>query len=163
MMNRVFLIGHLGADPEKTETPTGKTVVRFSLPLHNPFAKKEDTTEWMQCEVWNQPAIFLSQYGKKGDMVVVEGRIRNQRYQSKEGETRYRTFVAVDSLRLRNNRKSGEGQEYPSQNQQKLNQNKPSFNNTETTAPINNQNQNVSNDETNPDDLFKDFDFSFDD
>lgn len=144
MMNRVILMGHLGADPEKNETTTGKTVVRFSLPLHNPFAKKEERTEWMQCEVWNQPANFLSQYGRKGDLVVVEGRIRNQRYETKEGEVRYRTFVAVDSLRLRNNNRNTSADAAPVS---------PAPKPAAPKAPP------VQNVEAEIDDLFKDFNF----
>jgi len=151
MMNRVILMGYLGAEPEKTETPTGKTVVRFSLPLHNPFAKEGDRTEWMQCEVWNQPANFISQYGKTGDLVVVEGRIRNQRYETKEGEVRYRTFVSVDSLRLRNSNRNGNGSGNPNQRQNNQNQ-------TPAAAPQPKP-QPAPQQEENIDDLFKDFDF----
>jgi single-strand DNA-binding protein len=157
MLNRIVLIGNLGADPEKNETSNGKTVVRFSLPLHNPFSKEGDKTEWMQCEVWNKTAEFLAQYGTKGSLVVVEGRLRNQRYEDKEGNTRYRTFVSVDSLRLRNNRPN-DGSSSPSTS-------KPASTPANSATPVQhqtnqNQNQNQNPVEENIDDLFKDFDFN---
>jgi len=151
MLNRIVLIGNLGADPEKNETSNGKTVVRFSLPLHNPFSKEGDKTEWMQCEVWNKPAEFLAQYGTKGSLVVVEGRLRNQRYEDKEGNTRYRTFVSVDSLRLRNNRPN-DGSNPPATS-------KPAA--STPTAPVAAKQPEKASApaEENIDDLFKDFDF----
>jgi len=150
MLNRIVLIGNLGADPEKNETQSGKTVVRFSLPLHNPFSKEGDKTEWMQCEVWNKTADFLAQYGTKGSLVVVEGRLRNQRYEDKEGNTRYRTFVAVDSLRLRNNRPN-DGSSAPTS--------KPAASTSAAPVSPKQPEKTSAPAEENIDDLFKDFDF----
>ena len=99
MLNRIILEGRLAADPERKETPNGKVVVRFALPLFNPYQREGESTEWVQCEVWNQPADFIAQYGKKGFLVSVDGRLRNQRYEV-NGETKYRTYVAVDRLTL---------------------------------------------------------------
>ena len=111
MLNRVILEGRLGADPEKFVTQSGKTRVRFSLPLFNPYQKDGEPTEWMQCEIWNQPAEFIAKNGKKGFLVSVEGRLRNQRYTDKDGNTRYSNFISVDRLTLlepRNRRENTE-------------------------------------------------------
>lgn len=114
MLNRVILEGRLGADPEKFVTQSGKTRVRFSLPLFNPYQKDGEPTEWMQCEIWNQPAEFIAKNGKKGFLVSVEGRLRNQRYTDKDGNPRYSNFISVDRLTLlepRNRRENNENNE----------------------------------------------------
>lgn len=100
MLNRIILEGRLGADPERRETPNGRVVARLALPLFNPYQKDNDPTEWIQCEVWNQPAEFICKNGKKGHLVSVEGRLRNQRYTDKEGATKYRTYLSVERLTL---------------------------------------------------------------
>lgn len=168
MLNRIILEGRLGADPERRETPNGRVVTRLSLPLFNPFKKDSDPTEWVQCEVWNQPAEFITKYGKKGYLVSVDGRLRSQRYVDKDGNTRYNTYISVDRLTLLEPR-----------NRTENNNSTQTNSNTSTAANNNASNQNstsndsfpdnpisVGNDILNPsegstssiDELFKDFD-----
>lgn len=100
MLNRIILEGRLGADPEKRETSTGKILARLALPLFNPYQKDGDATEWIQAEVWNKPAEFIINNGKKGYLVSLEGRLRNQKYTANDGSTKYRTFISVERLTL---------------------------------------------------------------
>lgn len=155
MLNRVILEGRLGADPERRETPNGRVVVRLALPLFNPYQKENDPTEWVQCEVWNQPAEFISKNGKKGHLVSVEGRMRNQRYTDKEGNVKYRTYIAVDRLTLLEPKNRRENQEGELPNTQPV----PVAPSTPAAPPAPPTILPSANESTsNIDDLFKDFD-----
>lgn len=156
MLNRVILEGRLGADPEKFVTQSGKTRVRFSLPLFNPYQKDGEPTEWMQCEIWNQPAEFIAKNGKKGFLVSVEGRLRNQRYTDKDGNTRYSNFIAVDRLTLlepRNRRENGGNAEHAPNNPAPQATSVVSNAAPVTIDPVKQEETKAS-----IDDLFKDFD-----
>ncbi|QST02935.1 single-stranded DNA-binding protein (plasmid) [Pontibacillus sp. ALD_SL1] len=147
MINRIILEGRLGADPERRETHTGKVVATFPLPLFNPYQKNNASAEWTQCEVWNQPAEFICRNGEKGSLVSVEGRLRNQKYEDKEGRTRYRTYISVDRLTLLNKPKS---QPKPAGEEKEMKQR------TESVLHKENKTKEPSDDQ-NMDSLFKDF------
>jgi single-strand DNA-binding protein len=160
MINRIILEGRLGAEPERRETPTGKVVVRFPLPLFNPYKRENEFTEWIQCEVWNQSAEFINQYGKKGALVSVDGRLRNQRYEDKDGNTRYRVYISVDRLTLLEPRNRNNSSNTPSTNQQSNKQtnssNSSNSANQSTNQPSNQNQHNAGGDDI--DKLFEDFD-----
>lgn len=159
MLNRIILEGRLGADPERRQTTTGKIVARLPLPLFNPYQKDSDPTEWIQCEVWNQPADFITKYGKKGHLVSVEGRLRNQRYEDKEGNTRYSVYVAVDRITLLEPRNRQENNATTSNTTKPNNPPPTTKENTPTTSAQSDSPLDISSDKpSNIDDLFKDFD-----
>jgi single-strand DNA-binding protein len=105
-LNKVTLIGNLGADPELRSTNNGSRVATFSLATsrswNNPAGDKQEKTEWHRCVVWNtkgsQLADIVEKYVKKGDKIYVEGRIEYRQWTDKEGQTRYSTEINVREL-----------------------------------------------------------------
>jgi single-strand DNA-binding protein len=123
-LNKVTLIGNLGADPEVRATSGGNRVATFSLATsrtwNSPSGEKQEKTEWHRCVVWNsktsQLADIVERYLKKGDKVYVEGRIEYRQWQDKEGQTRYSTEINVRELLMLSGRggpgEGGEGEGY---------------------------------------------------
>lgn len=105
-LNKVMLIGNLGADPEVRSTSGGNRVATFSLATSRswsgPSGDRQEKTEWHRCVVWNskasQLADIVERYLKKGDRVYVEGRIEYRQWQDKENQTRYSTEINVREL-----------------------------------------------------------------
>lgn len=105
-LNKVTLIGNLGADPEVRSTSGGNRVATFSLATsrtwNSPSGERQEKTEWHRCVVWNSKvstlADIVERYLKKGDKVYVEGRIEYRQWQDKENQTRYMTEINVREL-----------------------------------------------------------------
>ena len=105
-LNKVLLIGNLGADPEVRSTSGGNRVATFSLATsrtwNGPSGDRQEKTEWHRCVVWNskvsQLADIVERYLKKGDKVYVEGRVEYRQWQDKENQTRYVTEINVREL-----------------------------------------------------------------
>ncbi|MFI5242045.1 MAG: single-stranded DNA-binding protein [Gemmatimonadales bacterium] len=114
-LNKVTLIGNLGADPEVRSTTGGNRVATFSLATSrswsSPGGEKQEKTEWHRCVVWNSKASTLAdiveRYLKKGDKVYIEGRIEYRQWQDKENQTRYTTEINVRELIMLSGRAGG--------------------------------------------------------
>lgn len=102
-VNKVILLGNLGADPELKYTPSGKAVASFTLATSS-FAGKdrEPLTEWHKIVVWDKLAEQCSQYLSKGRQAYVEGRLQTRSWDDKQtGQKRYTTeIVAIHVLFL---------------------------------------------------------------
>ena len=103
-LNRVQLIGRLGKDPEGKFTPTGKRVAHFSVAISNRWNSREgdakEYTEWVNVEAWGRLGEVCQEYLKKGSLVYLEGRLKTEKYEDKEGETKYFTKVVALSLQF---------------------------------------------------------------
>jgi len=119
-LNKVTLIGNLGADPEIRTTSNGSKVAQFSVATGRQWTsasgEKQEKTEWHKCVAWNQGtkgsglADIVERYVKKGDKIYVEGRIEYRQYEDKDKQTRYVTEINVrDILLLGGGRGGGEG------------------------------------------------------
>ncbi len=117
-LNKVTLIGNLGADPEVRSTSGGNRVAQFSLATSRSWTgangERQEKTEWHRCVVWNSKSSSLAdiveRYLKKGDKVYVEGRIEYRQWQDKENQTRYTTEINVRELIMLSGRPgAGEG------------------------------------------------------
>ncbi|HEX5436342.1 MAG TPA: single-stranded DNA-binding protein [Gemmatimonadaceae bacterium] len=114
-LNKVTLIGNLGADPEVRSTSGGNRVATFSLATSRSWTgasgERQEKTEWHRCVVWNskasQLADIVERYLKKGDKVYVEGRIEYRQWQDKENQTRYSTEINVRELIMLSGRSGG--------------------------------------------------------
>jgi single-strand DNA-binding protein len=114
-LNKVTLIGNLGADPEIRSIPGGGRVATFSLATsrswNNAAGEKQEKTEWHKCVAWNtkgaQLADVIEKYVKKGDKVYVEGRIEYRQWQDKDNQTRYMTEINVRELLMLGSRSGG--------------------------------------------------------
>lgn len=100
-LNKVQLIGNLGADPEVRSTPNGSRVATLSVATsrqwNNQAGERQEKTEWHRVVLWNsrsyQLADIAEKYLKKGDRVYVEGRIEYRTWEDREGKTRYTTEI----------------------------------------------------------------------
>ncbi len=114
-LNKVMLIGNLGADPEVRSTNSGTRVATLSLATSRQWTtqggEKQEKTEWHRCVVWNTRqtglADVVEKYLKKGDRVYVEGRIEYRTWQDREGQTRYTTEINVRDLVMLSGRGDG--------------------------------------------------------
>ena len=116
-LNKVMLIGNVGADPEVRSTTSGNRVATFSLATsrtwNGPSGDRQEKTEWHRCVVWNskssQLADIVERYVKKGDKLYVEGRIEYRQWQDQNNQTRYSTEINVRELTMLGSRPGGEG------------------------------------------------------
>lgn len=99
-MNKVFLIGRLTRDPELRYTGSNTPVATFALAVNRPFTNQsgERVTDFVTCIVWNKQAENLAKYQSKGNLIAVEGNIRTDSYKDKDGNTRYKTYVLVNTI-----------------------------------------------------------------
>lgn len=74
MLNKTMLIGHLGRDPEMRYTPAGKPVTVFSIAVNDGYGEHKHTT-WFRIECWDKLAEVVAEYGRRGSLVYVEGRL----------------------------------------------------------------------------------------
>lgn len=102
-LNKVMLIGRLGADPEMRYTPSGSPVTSFRLAVGRQWrdgsGENHDDTEWFNIVVWNKLAEICNQYLTKGTRVYLEGRLQTRSWEDQQsGQTRYRTEVIVSDM-----------------------------------------------------------------
>ena len=103
-VNKIVLVGHLGADPESRFTPSGVAVSTFNMATNESWKNKEgeyeDRTEWHRIVLYGKAAETASEYMKKGQLAYVEGRIRTRSLEDKDGMTRYTTEVLGDRFTM---------------------------------------------------------------
>jgi single-strand DNA-binding protein len=115
-VNKVILLGNLGADPEFNMLPSGDTVMNFRMATSMRWndkatGEKKEETEWHRITVFGKAAEALSQYLKKGRQVYVEGRLRTRKYTDKDGVERYATEIVANTVQLVGGRGETDGQE----------------------------------------------------
>jgi single-strand DNA-binding protein len=100
-VNKVILVGHLGADPETRTTGGGTVVANLRLATSERMKKGDewqDHTEWHRVVCFGRNAENASKYLKKGRQIYVEGRLRTNKWTDKEGHERYTTEVIADQV-----------------------------------------------------------------
>ena len=112
-VNRVILIGNLGADPETRYTASGDAVCNIRLATTDSWkdkasGEKRDMTEWHRVVFYRKPAEIAGQYLKKGSQVYLEGRIRTRKWQDKDGNDRYTTEIRADEMKMLGARQDGD-------------------------------------------------------
>lgn len=119
MLNVTTIAGRLTADPESRFTNNEIPVVNFCLACERDFKDEsgQKTTDFFNVVAWRKLAEIVSQYTKKGDLVVVSGRLQSRKYQTKEGESRTAIEVIAETVQLTGGGKktgspSGENQEH---------------------------------------------------
>ena len=116
-LNKVMLIGNLGADPEVRSTTNGSRVANLSLATSRQWTgqggEKQEKTEWHRVICWNnkgaQLADLAEKYMKKGDRIYVEGRIEYRTWEDREKQTRYVTEIIAREVILLSSRGGGAG------------------------------------------------------
>ena len=103
-VNKVILIGNLGADPETRYLPSGDAVANIRIATTEVWkdkgGEKQEHTEWHRIAFFGKLAEIAGEYLKKGSPVYVEGRIRTRKWQDKEGQEKYSTEIVADRMQL---------------------------------------------------------------
>jgi single-strand DNA-binding protein len=113
-VNKVFLLGNVGKDPEIRTTPGGMTVATFSLATADRAKDAQgnwaDKTEWHNLVAFQRTAEIVRDYVKKGSQIFVEGKIQTRSWDDKEsGQKKYRTEILINDLSLLGGRGEGGG------------------------------------------------------
>lgn len=103
-VNKVILVGNLGADPEIRYLPSGEAVANLRLATTDVWkdreGNKQEATEWHRISFFGRQAEVCGQYLKKGSQIYVEGSIRTRKWQDKEGQDRYSTEIRGDRMQM---------------------------------------------------------------
>ncbi len=104
MVNKVILVGNLGADPESRSTKSGSTVTNLRIATTERVKDREgnwnEQTEWHRVVCFGTTAENVARYLSKGRQVYVEGRIRTDKWQDKDGNNRYTTEVVARTVQF---------------------------------------------------------------
>jgi single-strand DNA-binding protein len=115
-MNRVFLLGRVGNDPE-TKVLTDATVTSFSLATSKKWKKNgeaKEQTEWHKIVAWDKLSDVISKYVTKGSKLLIEGEIRYRNYENKDGQKVYITEIYCLNMEMMDSRKQEETKPEPS-------------------------------------------------
>ncbi len=112
MLNKVMLIGNLGADPEVRYMPTGGAVTNITLATTRRWKDKQsgerkDATEWHRVVFFNRLAEVAGEYLRKGSQVYIEGRIQTRKWQDQSGQDRYSTEIVAGEMQMLGSRSGG--------------------------------------------------------
>lgn len=113
--NKVVLVGNLVSDPELKEIGDNNSVVRFRMAINRRYTtksgeKKEETT-YIDCEMWGARAGVISEYVKKADPILVEGHLKQENWENKDGEKRSKILVSIEDFEFLSRRGGGGGEE----------------------------------------------------
>jgi len=110
-LNRVMLLGNLGADPELRSTNSGESVLRLRLATNERYLDRDknwqDRVEWHSVVVWGKRAEALHRILSKGSNLFVEGSLRTSSYDDKEGVKRYKTEIVAKEIILTGSKPGG--------------------------------------------------------
>jgi single-strand DNA-binding protein len=111
MVNKVLLIGRLGKDPEVRYIPDGTMVTSFSIATDESWKNKDgqkvQRTEWHRIEAWGKLAEICGNYLVKGKLVYIEGKIKTQAWEDKEGVKRYTTKIQAANMKMLDGKQEG--------------------------------------------------------
>ena len=112
-VNKVILIGNLGADPEVRYMPSGDALTNIRLATTDSWkdknGEKQERTEWHRVAFFGKVAEIAGEYLKKGSQVYIEGRLQTRKWQDKDGQDRYTTEIVADRMQMLGGRGGGGG------------------------------------------------------
>jgi single-strand DNA-binding protein len=114
-INKVIIIGHLGADPETRAMPSGTTVANIRVATTESWKDKssgdqQERTEWHNIALFGRTAEVAAEYLRKGSQVYIEGRLRTRKWQDKQGNDRYTTEIVANDMQMLGGRSGGGGE-----------------------------------------------------
>lgn len=112
-VNKVILVGTLGADPETRYSAGGAAITKVRIATNESWTdkqtgQKQERTEWHRVTFFGRLAEIAGEYLKKGRQVYVEGSLRTDKYTDKEGVERYSTDIVADQMQMLGGREGGE-------------------------------------------------------
>ncbi len=104
-INKVILIGHLGADPETRAMPSGSSVANLRVATTESWRDKQsgeqqERTEWHRVALFGRLAEIAGEYLRKGSQVYIEGSLRTRKWQDKQGNERYSTEIVANDMQM---------------------------------------------------------------
>ena len=111
-INKVILVGTLGADPDTRYTPSNAAVTNLSLATNESWKDKQsgdqkEKTEWHRIVMFNRLAEIASEYLRKGSQIYIEGKIQTRKWEDKEGKDRWTTEIVANEMQMLGGRSSG--------------------------------------------------------
>ena len=111
-VNRVFLIGHLGNNPEMRYMPSGEAVANLSIATSESWTDKttgakREKTEWSRVVAFRKLAEIIGQYCKKGDQIYIEGKLQTRKWSDKSGQDHYTTEIIADQMQMLGSKDNG--------------------------------------------------------
>jgi single-strand DNA-binding protein len=103
-LNKVFVMGNLGSDPEVKMTPSGQAVANFNVATNENWTDKsgnrQERTEWHRIVVWGRQAEQCGQYLRKGRTAFIEGRLQTRQWEDQSGQKRYTTEIVATHVQF---------------------------------------------------------------
>ena len=114
-VNKVIIVGNLGADPESRFAPSGDAICNISVATTESWkdkqtGEKKEATEWHRVGFYGKLAEIAGQYLKKGSQVYIEGSLRTRKWQDKTGQDRYTTEIRADVMKMLGGKSEGQQQ-----------------------------------------------------
>ena len=111
-VNKVILVGNLGADPETRSMPSGTTVTNIRIATSESWKDKssgaqQERTEWHSVALFGRLGEIAAEYLRKGSQVFVEGKLRTRKWQDKQGNDRFTTEIIADNMQMLGGRAGG--------------------------------------------------------
>jgi len=111
-VNKVILVGNLGADPETRSMPSGMTVTNIRIATSESWKDKasgaqQERTEWHNIAMFGRLGEIAAEYLRKGSQVFVEGKLRTRKWQDKQGNDRFPTEIIADNMQMLGARAGG--------------------------------------------------------
>jgi len=111
-INKVIIVGNLGADPETRYMPSGSAVTNLSVATSEQWKDKQsgeqkERTEWHKVAMFNRLAEIAAEYLRKGSQVYIEGKLRTRKWQDRDGKDRWTTEIIADEMQMLGGRGGG--------------------------------------------------------
>lgn len=116
-VNKVILIGNLGADPEVRYSPSGSAVTNIRMATTDQWrdrqsGERQERTEWHRVVFFSRLAEIAGEYLRKGSKVYIEGRLQTRKWQGQDGQDRYTTEIVANEMQMLDGRGEAAGSEY---------------------------------------------------
>lgn len=113
-INKVIIIGNLGADPEVRYTPNGNAVTNLNIATTTNWRDRQsgemqEKTEWHRIVMFNRLAEVAGEYLKKGSKIYIDGSLRTRKWQDKNGQDRYTTEIIANEMQMLDSRSNSMG------------------------------------------------------
>jgi single-strand DNA-binding protein len=129
-LNKVFLIGNLTRDPELRYTPSGTAIASFGIAVNRNWkgqsGEKKEEVCFVDISMFGRPAEVINEYFSKGNPIFIEGRLRFEQWETKDGQRRNALKVIAENFQFLGKTKKGEGADSPDETE---------FNNKQSKAP----------------------------
>ena len=111
-INKVILVGNLGADPETRYMPSGSAVTNLSVATSETWKDKQtgepkERTEWHKVVMFDRLAEIAAEYLRKGSQVYIEGKLQTRKWQDRDGNDRWTTEIRADEMQMLGGRGGG--------------------------------------------------------